>query len=892
MPSGWREPADGAAHQAAEAGDWPLVGRAREVGRALAALADQRGVVLVGEAGTGKTRLASEVVAATSADGLHWHQVIGSQGAARVPLGAWSHLLPDHWEPGGDVLATWRVLATGLEPSDGAIHLFVDDAQWLDPASAGLVHHLVALGKAKAIVTLRRGEGSNQSITALWKDGLLLRHDLEQFEPEGTAEVLEVVLGAPVEPRTARRLHDRSTGNLLMLRELVVAGLADRSLQLCHGAWVQGEPTRPSARLADLLTGRIVGLAADERAGAELVAVAEPIAADLLDQAIGAELVRRLIDGRVIEVERVGGRRVVRSSHPLVAEVLVDHMDVARREDVVHTLVDLFEGSGSVSDADLVRTLVWRLDIGLPIDGAAALQGTDLALARSDFALAEELARVALAAGEGPAATIRLGEALDRQQRHADAEAVFASVADQLDELDPWMRLRYADGRAIALSTDLGRVDEAVAVLEGTLATMPDGRARWALEARLAFVLSDRGRLRAAAPLADARLAGVDEDEVSALGAVTAYAMIRTLSGRAREALDALDAMVPVAMRHVDDVPAGIGWIAAQRMLALYFLGELAECAAFAGTVEAFVIDDADPTRRAAVLMVRGMVAADAGRLDEGLRLLQQSAALHEVDNTRGYLAWTLAILSRVHAQRGEVDEAERALAQARQRLWPGGQVIGSDLDAASLWVEVLRGRHGRAEEVLAEAVARTDAEGMAMVSAYLRHEAIRAGLPSAPHLDALAEVASEDQGRRVEIWHAHATALAADDGAGIVEAGHRLAALGTHLVAAEAFARAAGAHRRAGSPALAAQAKELSRQQLTLCPGARTPALRLGDVVVGLTSRELDVATRAAGGQKNHEIAEALGISVRTVETHLQRSFVKLGINRRAELAPLLHPD
>ena len=41
-----------------------------------------------------------------------------------------------------------------------------------------------------------------------------------------------------------------------------------------------------------------------------------------------------------------------------------------------------------------------------------------------------------------------------------------------------------------------------------------------------------------------------------------------------------------------------------------------------------------------------------------------------------------------------------------------------------------------------------------------------------------------------------------------------------------------------------------------------------------------------------NGEIADTLGISVRTVETHLQRTFTKLGVNRRTDLAPLLQPD
>lgn len=873
------------------AADWPLVGRADELGRAAEALRQRRGIAIVGEAGTGKTRLATAVVESSSIEGVRWYTVVGSQGAARVPLGAWSHLLPDSWEPGADDLATWRFLAGGLEASHGSIHLFVDDAQWLDSVSAGLVHHLVTTGRAKVLITVRRGEPASQPIMALWKDGHLDRLDLESLAARDTTALLEGALGAPVEPRTSARLHQRSRGNLLMLRELVDAALADGDLQLWHGAWVQTGSTRTSPRLVDLLADRIEGLTPDERAGAELVALVEPIAGEIVEQALTPELLSRLVARRLVEIDRSRTPPVVRSSHPLLAEVLVDRTDEERRREVVRLVVDLVEATPTVTDADLVRIAVWRLELGLPLDGGYALRAADLALARYDFGLAEELAGVALEAGLGAAATVRLGEALAAQQRLEEAEEVLAPVAGQLGDLEPRMRLRYAEGRIEALSTGLGRIDDAIAVLEEALTTMPEGGPRWTLEGRLAFMLSDRGRLRAAAPLADARMEGIVDDEVSALAALTAFTMVRTVAGRGREALDACDALVPVAMAHADDMPDALGWIAAQRMLALYFLGEIAELDSFSAMVDAMVADDPDPTRRAAVLMVRGLVAADQGRLNDSVRLLQQTAALHELDNRRGYQSWTFAIMSRAKAQLGQLDEAERDLDHARQMLWPGGQVFSSDLDAAAVWIAASQGRLGEAEELLADAVRRTDAEDMVMASGYLRHEAIRAGLAASPHVDALATLAAVEQGHRSAIWHAHAVALVEDDGAGLVEVGHRFAALGTHLASAEAFARGAGAHRRAGSPALAAQAKELSRQQLVLCPGASTPALHTGDLVVALTGRELDIATRAASGQANLEIAEALGISVRTVETHLQRAFSKLGVKRRTELAPLLRP-
>jgi len=52
------------------------------------------------------------------------------------------------------------------------------------------------------------------------------------------------------------------------------------------------------------------------------------------------------------------------------------------------------------------------------------------------------------------------------------------------------------------------------------------------------------------------------------------------------------------------------------------------------------------------------------------------------------------------------------------------------------------------------------------------------------------------------------------------------------------------------------------------------------------LTPREAEVATLVARGQRNREVAGTLGLSVRTVETHLDNVLGKLGFNNRTQLA------
>ncbi len=52
----------------------------------------------------------------------------------------------------------------------------------------------------------------------------------------------------------------------------------------------------------------------------------------------------------------------------------------------------------------------------------------------------------------------------------------------------------------------------------------------------------------------------------------------------------------------------------------------------------------------------------------------------------------------------------------------------------------------------------------------------------------------------------------------------------------------------------------------------------------MGLTSREIDILKTMTLGLKNREIAERLFISEKTVKTHINRIFKKLGVNNRAK--------
>jgi DNA-binding CsgD family transcriptional regulator len=52
-----------------------------------------------------------------------------------------------------------------------------------------------------------------------------------------------------------------------------------------------------------------------------------------------------------------------------------------------------------------------------------------------------------------------------------------------------------------------------------------------------------------------------------------------------------------------------------------------------------------------------------------------------------------------------------------------------------------------------------------------------------------------------------------------------------------------------------------------------------------GITEREYDLIKLIIAGNSNKEIGRVLGITVRTVETHITNIFNKLGLNKRSEI-------
>lgn len=122
------------------------------------------------------------------------------------------------------------------------------------------------------------------------------------------------------------------------------------------------------------------------------------------------------------------------------------------------------------------------------------------------------------------------------------------------------------------------------------------------------------------------------------------------------------------------------------------------------------------------------------------------------------------------------------------------------------------------------------------------------------------------------------------------LEAARSLAALGSALRRAREPRAGRAPLRRAVELAQACGAEPIeihARAELSAAGGRPRVATLTG--VGSLTASELRVATCAAEGAGNREVAQALFVTPKTVETHLSSVYRKLGIRSRHELAAVL---
>jgi DNA-binding CsgD family transcriptional regulator/tetratricopeptide (TPR) repeat protein len=936
-----------------------FVGRAGELGeleRALDATRAGTGaaVLVAGEAGIGKTRLASEL--ARRARGAGFEVLLGRSidlvgtelpyqpfAEALRPLGeSWQ---ADRQAPGSQLRVFEETLArlTGCAAS-APVLLALEDLHWADTSTLDLVVFLAHnLGDRPVLLlaTYRADEPSSAGrmrrlAEGVRRSGSALVLELGPLGRDELTALLTAHVGASLPAAIADTIVARSEGNPLFAEELLAAS---------GGPGVE----LPEA-LRDLLLQRVARLDPRTQNMLRLAAAAgREVGYPLLRAAVELpdgdlrDSLRSAVEGGVLTAEPETGR--FRFRHALLAEAIYATILPGEREELHARLAEELARSGAAGAAELAPhwAAAGRTAEALAASVEAARQ------AEAVFGLAEAHAHLERALALWPAVPDAAGltrldlaglcawaaEFASRTGAAPRAVELTRKAIDLVREVDPLRAARLYDrlGRYLHES---GKTDAALPALERGVdlvpAQPPTAERAQALGA-LAYGLMlawrfDESLAICEQALALARAVGAHAAELPAildLGRDLAYL------GRGEEGLGQLRHALQLAEEIGD--PLGLLHAYVSLTDVLMMMGRPGESARVAATgLEAVRRYGIDST----VLVANSIEALiAAGEWDKADRM--SAAALRAITANFPYMLFMLR--ADIELGRGDFQAArahlEAALATLREDRGQG--IYDVFLAELALWER----RWTEADQAVRDGLARARSPQAAQLRVWFCAKGLRA------HAELAALARARRDAGAVRTWLTRADKLittarraAAEAAAVTPNAGGWLALAEAEYARArgparpELWAQAADGWQRLERAPLAAYCRWRQAEALVAVGASRTevavplreahaiaagigarPLLRELELlaqrarldlappqasfsgrehgpeeILGLTPREAEVLSLVARGYTNREIAAALVISVKTASVHVSHILRKLGAPNRLEAAAIAH--
>jgi DNA-binding NarL/FixJ family response regulator len=910
-----------------------IIGREEELGSIQAFLHRVRegsgALVLSGEAGIGKTILweAGLEEAEQSRARVLLHR--GAEAEASLSFIGLSDLLASVFDEVASSLAPLRRRALEValllaEPGEkapdphaiglalldvlralaerGPVIVALDDVQWLDSSSAGVLQIAFRRLRNEPIGVLATLRSAHDPAAALeleraFAEERLTRVSLGPLSLGELHRLLEERLGLALTRPELIRVQEASAGNPFFVLEL------GRELVRTNTRPVAGGTLPVSESLHELLDGRLARLptetgdvvlfaAALARPTIELVSTAHGEPASVL------EAVTTATQAGVLELDDSR----IRFSHPLLASISYEQAPPWKRR---------------------------------AIHGALAEAVTDV----------EEEARHLALSVAGPDAVV--ASHLDAAAEHAAARGATSSAADlaelaaEFTPADP-AHARQRRFRAATFHRLAGEGERAVALLEELLAHVPPGVER--ADVLLELVTTHRGNIPMLIGLADEALAEAAGDDARSAEILAARGFVHLNAANARAALADTRAALERAERAADPTLLAVAIAHAGRV-------EMWTAEITPGLLERGVeIEERlglklryyNSPRYAFARLLTGLDEVDRARAI--FEELEAKAAARGDEDARALLLWPLSMLEwlvgrwqRAVEHATVAEELTEQIDHPHGRIWMGHvkTLLAADLglvgDARAsaeegiahaqessfeFWSIMITGVLGRLELALGN----LEAAGGYLRELPARFLAGGVNDPTAPlwadAIETLIALGELEQARAyLEPYEANAQrlgsalaragaarcrglVLAAEGGPATgmatleasladaapypLERGRTLLCLGTvrrqaqqKRSAREALEQALAIFEELGARLWA----EKARAELKRIGGRPRPADEL-------TETERRVAELAARGRTNKEIAAELFMGVSTVEMHLSRVYRKLGVRSRTELA------
>jgi len=725
----------------------PMQGRDHELALLLRAFerareSEPRVVVLVGEAGIGKSRLVDELATLVRAEG--GRAIAGAcldladGGLPLAPMAEAMRAIARTEAP--DVLAALvdeggmgpgllpgTALGTMDEPLaaarlyEGALGLLrrlgesmptllvFEDVHWVDRATRDLVTFLVrnlTSERVTLILTARSEDVAPETAGWLAEIGRHPRVErlvLPRLDRGAVRAQLAMLTGGDPGRHRVDRIFARSEGNPFFVEELVAADAGEL----------------PDT-VVELITARLSQLPAEAREVVRLVA----IGGRSIDEALVAAVTDRPIDEVRASLREAVERRILVASssdtrigfrHALVREVAAAELLTgeqasvhARLATVLAERPELAEPSPAGAAAELAyhweaagddaRALGAAIEAGVAAARVAAWADADRQYERAlrlasraempDGVDPAELHRRASEAAELNGDVGRARELAERARASVDASSEPERAALLLTRLG---YLKWAEGNTDAA---LAAYEEAAGLLPADSPSAVRGR----VLASLANALFGKGRYEEARRIADEAVATTDAAQAGpeAARARNVLGSVLVATGEVEAGLAELERSRDLAAEHG---PADMRVVSAYNLAVnLAMAGRLAaaEAAARQGR-EAARAEGLERRYGPDLAALEGDVLTRIGRWDEADAVMSAAIALDPEGNGTTYLAIAVA---RLHALRGEANEARKWLARVDELA---GEHIDADLAGylarASAELALVE---GRADEALA----------------------------------------------------------------------------------------------------------------------------------------------------------------------------------------------
>ena len=905
------------------------LGRDAELGRIEAWLAVGSGpagpqlvLVIEGEPGIGKTTLWAEATGRARDAGWHvlsCRPAASDAGLPHVGLADLLRSIPDDAfarlpapqrralgvallrEEAGGIDLDPRAVGTGLTAllrlvaGDGPLMLAVDDAQWLDPASArALAFALRRLDDTELrLVAAVRTEGPAGQRTGGFPavESALDRQAITRIEvgPLTVAAIHQMfarTLGTSFARPVLVRIHRAAGGNPFYALEI------GREMQRL-GVPPPSQPLPVPGDHRDLALLRLKRLPRATRdVLARVAAMARPSTADLdLDALAPAEV------AGIVRVHP-GGR--AEFSHPLFASAVYSSLPEASRRRLHRDLAER-----AASPEERARHLALAADGPDEATAAALDEAASAAAAHGAADVAVELTELARnLTPPGDTATLvrRETELAERRYFAGDPTGARHELERSLASLPAGEDRARVLLELGSLRWVQGESEQGQALMSQALGESATPALRARIHSRIA-AQSDDADIAVAHGEAALALLAEDDDPLLYCFALQNLALFRLYSGRGADhaAVEkSMELQRDVAAWEMSTVPA---------FWARNFDDFGTARQRFEDILRAFR-EQGDEATVSGVLTHLARIEMMTGHMDRARALVAEALDLAEQTEQETYLQMALCAKGQWCAQAGELAGARAACGEILDRLGTHPDLILEGMARAVLGlVELSAGNLTEADRQLIRADEIEEwahnrepatnrfhgdhAEAVIGLGDLDRAEVLvrrmeqRAEALPRPWILAVSArsrgLLSAARGDLGQALAGYQRALAAHETLDMPgELGRTLLALGRlhrrrneRQRAQECLGRAAAVFDAAGAPRWAA----LAREELGRAQGRRGSANRL-------TPTELQVAELAGAGLRNSEIAARMFLSGKTVEANLSRIYRKLGVRSRTELA------